>query len=442
MDAFLRQSSTLTGTLTVPPDKAITHRALLLASVLEGVTEVAPWSAADDCRRTLEMVEGLGVGVERVGGVVRVTGRGLQGLRAPAADLWCGESGTTMRLSCGLLAGQPFRARLTASPSLCRRPMRRVAEPLTRMGAEIQGTGTALDLHPPLSIHGRRPLTAITYRPPVASAQVKSAVLLAGLWADGPTTVDELAPTRDHTERLLAHLGVPVTRRDLSVTIAPVTRPLPSPGRLTIPGDPSSAAFLIVAAAIVPDARLVLRDIGLNPTRMHFLQVLQRMGASVEWKVEEDGWEPRGTITVTSSRLTGVTVPAREIPLVIDELPILMAAACAADGVTMFEEVGELKVKETDRQHSMAEGLSRLGASVTAHGRSGIAVASSRLRGAVVESYGDHRTAMSLAVAGLLAEGETRIRGAECVSKSFGDFFEVLASVAAPGAVRCEVDKP
>ena len=437
MDAILRPSPTLTGTLRAPPDKAIAHRAVLLASVLNGVTELAPWSPADDCQRTLELVERLGVPIERAQETVRITGQGFRGLRAPQGELWCGESGTTMRLSCGLLAGQPFRARLTASPSLCRRPMGRVAEPLTRMGAQVQGAGGAAEneVYPPLAIQGRRSLTGITHRPSVASAQVKSAVLFAGLWAEGPTTVVETVLTRDHTERLLARVGIPLARQGLSVTVTPPPAAPATPGRLRIPGDPSSAVFLVVAAAVLPDARLVLQDVGLNPTRIHALHLLRRMGASVSWVIEDDTWEPRGTITVESSRLTGVTVPAQEIPLVIDELPILMVAACAATGVTRFEGVGELRVKETDRQHSMTEGLSRLGASLSPHGAAGIAVTPGRLTGAVVDSYGDHRTAMSLAVAGLLASGETRIRGAECVSKSFGSFFNALASVTAPGSV-------
>jgi 3-phosphoshikimate 1-carboxyvinyltransferase len=271
---------------------------------------------------------------------------------------------------------------------------------------------------------------------PVASAQVKSAMLLAGLYADGPVTVIEPAATRDHTERLLNALGVSIRRVGHAITLEPPPHALAAPARFTIPGDLSSAAFFIVAAAILPHSQLVVHDVGLNPTRMHFLEVLKRMGAWVRWDIQEDEWEPRGTLTIEHRSLQGIVVTASEVPLIIDELPIVMVAACAADGETRFQGLEELRVKETDRLRAMVAGLTRLGAHLERRGNAGITIMRSRLRGASVDSAQDHRTAMSLAIAGLLAEGQTRIRGSECVAKSLGNFFELLAAVTGPSTVK------
>jgi len=429
MDATISHASSLHGTLSLPADKAMCHRAALVCAIAKGSTELRPWATAEDCQRTLDVLQGLGVRVSRLQDGVRIEGAGLLGLRAPAAPLECGESGTTMRLSCGLLAAQPFTSTLNASGSLRQRPMKRIIEPLSQMGARIEGRLQNGEISPPLTIAGKRPLKAITYRMPVASAQVKSAVLLAGLFADGPTTVVEPSPTRDHTERLLSHLGAAVRRREGAITVEPLRRDLAAPSALRLPGDPSSAAFFIVAATVVPDSKVILRDVGLNPTRAHVLDILRRMGAAVQRPAGGDGWEPRGMLTVESARLRGTTVTAEEVPLVIDELPVLMVAACAAEGETRFEGLQELQVKETDRLHSMTTGLQAMGAQLMISPHAGLVIRGGGLRGAVVDSFGDHRTAMSLAVAGLMADGETRIRGAECVRKSLGDFFELLASL-------------
>lgn len=436
MDVTITRASTLRGTVTLPADKAICHRAALACAIAKGATELRPWATAEDCQRTLDVLQGLGVRVSRLQDGIRIEGAGLLGLRAPAAPLECGESGTTMRLCCGLLASQPFTSTLNASGSLRQRPMKRIVDPLRQMGAQIEGRLQDGEIYPPLTISGKRPLNAITYRMPVASAQVKSAVLLAGLSADGPTTVVEPSPTRDHTERLLSHLGAAVRRQERAITVEPLRRDLAAPGVLRIPGDPSSAAFFLVAAAVVPDSKVTLRDVGLNPTRAHVLDVLTRMGAAVQRTAEGDGWEPRGTLTVESARLRGTTVTAEEVPLVIDELPVLMVAACAAEGETRFEGLQELKVKETDRLHSMTTGLRAMGAQLVTSPHAGLVIRGGGLRGAVVDSFGDHRTAMSLAVAGLLAEGATQVRGAECVAKSLGNFFELLASVAGSSSVQ------
>ena len=435
IDVTIAQSRALQGTVTVPADKAICHRALLAAAVAAGTTQIGPWPEADDCQRTLELVERLGAAVTRSGTSVSIGGCGRDGLRAPAEPLWCGESGTTLRLAAGLLAGQPFPATLTAGPSLSARPMRRIVEPLSAMGAQLDGrSGGGREIHPPVTIHGRRPLRAIRYEMPVASAQVKSAILLAGLFADGPTSVIERSATRDHTERMLRHFGARLAQHDRQVVVEPGA--LASPGILTLPGDFSSAAFFLIAAACVPGSRLEVAGVGLNPTRAGALDVLRRMGARVRTSVMTEGWEPVGTVEIASSPLRGVTVTAQEAPGVIDELPALLVAAACAAGVSRFEGVGELRVKEADRIRSMVDGLGRLGARIRAVADDAIEVDGGRLRGAVVQSAGDHRTAMSLAVAGLAAEGTTVVEDAACVTKSFPDFFDRLRSVAGAATVK------
>ncbi len=442
MDAIIAQASVLRGTLSVPPDKAISHRAVLLAALAEGPTRLTPWPAADDCQRTLQVVQGLGVTVERTPREVLITGKGLGGLRPPRHPLDCGESGTAVRLAAGILSGQPFLSTLSAGPLLSRRPMRRVIEPLTQMGAQLKGASRvsgSQEVHPPLSVHGRRPLRAIRYEMQIASAQVKSAVLLAGLFADGRTSVVESQPTRDHTERMLRQFRVPVSRAGDETLVEP--GPLISPGTLTIPGDISSAAFFCGAAACVSGSRIMVRDVGLNPTRTGVLEVLRRMGALVEISNADDAWEPRGSLVVEARPLQAVTVEAHEVPAVIDELPILMVAAACAKGTTRFSGVGELRVKETDRIQSMVSGLQQLGVRIRQVASDAVEVEGGLLKGAVVESAGDHRTAMSLAVAGLIAQGRTVIRGADCVAKSFPEFFDLLQVLAGSSTVK-SVDKP
>ena len=440
MHATITRAAPLHGVVNVPTDKAICHRAALLSALAHGQTVIAPWSAARDCRRTLEAMRQLGALIEPHEDGIRVQASGPEGWHQAADPIDCGESGTTMRLLCGLLAGQPFRSQLTAAPSLSRRPMRRIVEPLSRMGARITGhhqaAGPSDDIFPPLTIDGRKPLTPVTYRMPVPSAQVKSAILLAALSASGPTTVFEPSLTRDHTERLLARLGVAIRSDKGTITLTPPARRIEAPGRLTIPGDFSSAAFFVVAACVVPRSALTLRRVSLNPTRAHLLDVLRRMGARIQVTQEADEWEPHGTIQVAASALRGTEISADEAPLMIDELPILMVAAAAAEGDTTFSGLAELRVKETDRIHSMVTGLQRLGVRISQRGAADVVVHGGRIRGGAVESFGDHRTAMSLAVAGLVAEEPVRIAGAECVDKSFGTFFNLLAGLAGASAVR------
>ena len=448
MDALITHATTpLRGTLTLPADKAICHRAAFLCALATGTTTIRPWSIAEDCQRTLDVLQGLGVRIARVSDGIQVTGVGLTGLRAPTATLDCGDSGTTMRLSCGLLAGQPFVSRLAAGPSLSTRPMQRVIEPLSQMGARFEGTTGPHDVYPPLVITGRRPLQGLAYAMPIASAQVKSAILLAGLYAKEPTTMTEPVPTRDHTERLLAILGVSVRQKRKTVTLEPPQGALVAPDHLTIPGDPSSAAFFLVAAAIIPGSRVVIEHVGLNESRIAFLEILKRMGASVRWEVQDQSWEPRGTVTVEYHPLRATTIEPRDVPRLIDELPILMVAACAAEGSTRFEGLAELRVKETDRLRAITTGLRKLGARLETSGDASVTIARGPLQGTSVDSFQDHRTAMSLAIAGLLAAGSTRISSAECVRKSLGNFFELLAAVATPSSVTlvdaspaCDVD--
>lgn len=441
MDAIIAHAPAVRGTLTVPPDKAICHRAVLLAALASGATDLHPWPAAEDCQRTLDLVMQLGVPVRRMSDAVRIEGRGPDGLSAPTQDLSCGESGTTLRLAAGLLAGQPFVSRLTAAASLSRRPMRRIIEPLSQMGARIDGVArdTAPERYPPLTIHGTRPLRGLRYTLPVASAQVKSAILLAAVFADGPTTVIEPVSTRDHTERMLRRCGVLVHQRGREISIEP-GQPTAA-GSLHLPGDFSSAAFFLVAASCVPGSSLTVQDVSLNPTRCALLDVLRRMGASITVQHVDEAWEPRGTLTVEARPLRGVTLTAAEVPGVIDELPVLMVAAAVASGTTRLEGVGELRVKETDRMDSMVTGLQALGARIRVAAPATIEIEGAPLRGARVEGAGDHRTVMSLAVAGLCAADSTTVRGAECVAKSYPEFFDHLRFVAGSSTVKT-VDKP
>src|SRR3989338_3417428 len=269
MDAIIQHASALRGSLTVPPDKAICHRAVLAASIAQGRTEITPWPSADDCQRTLQVVRELGIAVTESAPAVQITGQGPDALHAPSRELFCGESGTTLRLVAGLLAGQPFRSTLTEGPALCRRPMRRIADPLRQMGARLEGTEVSGELFPPLTVHGVRPLRAIRYPMSVASAQVKSAILLAGLFASGRTAIVERGYTRDHTERILQYFGARLGRDGAEVSLEP--HALRSPGSLRLPGDFSSAAFFLVAASCAPDARIELTEVSLNPTRTGLL---------------------------------------------------------------------------------------------------------------------------------------------------------------------------
>ncbi len=431
----VRRPDTLRGTIAVPGDKSITHRALVLNALAHGEARIERMLDAADTRSTLACLRALGVRIEQPEpGVVAVHGRGRAALSEPDDVLDCGNSGTTMRLLTGVLAGLPMLAVLTGDGSLRRRPMDRVVRPLTAMGADVtaRGGGTL----PPLVVRGG-PLRGVRIETPVASAQVKSALLLAGLAADGPTTVVEPARSRDHTERLLGAMGARIEVDGTAVTVTPPDGDL-SPVDVTVPGDVSTAAVWIVAATLHPDAELLLTGVGVNPTRTGLLDILREMGADIELLEQRtSGGEPVADLLVRSAELHGVEVSGELVPRAIDELPLVALAGVLADGQTVIRDAAELRVKESDRITTMAAVLRAFGARVEER-PDGIAVeGGGRLHGARIGSSGDHRLAMMGAVAGLLADGETVIEGAEAVSVSYPEFWTDLGRVGATSeAVR------
>jgi len=410
----------LSGSPALPADKSISHRAAILAALARGTTKIANYSNALDPQSTLRVLEALGVAAADEESLVRIAGNGLDGFRIPCAPLDCGNSGTTMRLMSGVLSGMPFASRLTGDASLSRRPMRRIASPLRKMGADIQLT----DGYAPILIEPVGALRAITYPLPIASAQVKSCVLLAGLFADGPTTVVENMPSRDHTERMMG-LSVEQTGTKRRITVEP-GMDLPS-GSVSIPADFSAAAFFIIAALTVPGSSLLLENVGINPTRSALLDVLREMGGSIELKRKRiEGREPVANLEVRHSRLSGISVDPVLVPNLIDEFPALLVAASQASGKTRITGAEELRHKETDRLLAMASNLSALGAHVDEL-PDGISIEGGHtLVGTSVDAFDDHRIAMAMGIAGLLAEGKTTIVGAESAAVSFPGFWEEL----------------
>ena len=419
----------ISGTVSLPGDKSISHRAALLGALSAEVVTVHNFSDGTDCASTLSCLEQAGAKVRRSGATLSISAP--EGLRSPNTILDAGNSGTTARTLCGLLAGRPgVRARITGDTSLSKRPMLRVVKPLRSMGASIDGPegGSLL----PLEISGNR-LRGATHLLETPSAQVKTALLLAGLGAEEPTTVIEPLATRNHTERMLAHLGIPLYFEGNSITIAP-SRPLKG-GEWTIPGDFSSAAFWIVAAAILPDSSISLPNTGLNSTRTGLLNVLERMGLA--FTVEQEGLrggEPTGTITVHSSTLRGTEVSGSEIPLLIDELPILAVAATQAKGVTEIRGAMELRFKESDRIVAVTQGLAALGADILELEDGWRITGSGKLKGGRVSGTGDHRIAMALAIAALVADAPVEIEDPECVRISYPGFFATLDSLVGRSA--------
>ncbi len=414
------------GEITVPGDKSLTHRAILLGALAEGETRIEGALDADDCRRMIAACRSLGADIREGDGPGRwrVQGGGFSGLSEPGFVLDLGNSGTAIRLLSGVLAGRPFTSVLTGDESLRSRPMRRVVEPLRRMGATILGRENGD--RAPLAIRGPEgPLRPIRWKLPVATAQVKSAILLAGLQAEGRTRVGEPSPSRDHTERLLAWMGAPVSTVPGGVEVEG-GRPLQ--GRsIAIPGDFSAAAFFIVGATIVPRSRIRLRNVGLNPTRTGMLEVLKEMGADIHITPDPvPGPEPRGDLEVRAAGLKGIEIGGALIPRLIDELPILAVAACAAEGETVVRDAQELRVKESDRIASLVAELGKMGAPIEALADGFRVRGPARLKGAVCRAWGDHRIAMALAIAGLIAEGETVIEDAGWIDTSFPGFAELL----------------
>ncbi|GAA0706913.1 3-phosphoshikimate 1-carboxyvinyltransferase [Dokdonella soli] len=424
VDWISHPAGPLRGDVVVPGDKSISHRAIMLAALAEGISHVSGFLEGEDTRATAAIFRAMGVAIETPSASQRIVhGVGLRGLAEPGAALDCGNSGTGMRLLAGLLAGQRFDSTLIGDESLTRRPMFRVTGPLSAMGARIEsGEGG----RPPLHIRCASGLWGIRYTPPVASAQVKSAILLAGLYADGDTEVHEPHPTRDYTERMLAAFGWPIAFE---------------PGRarlsgghhlratdVVVPADFSSAAFFIVAATLVPDSRLLLRAVGLNPRRTGLLAALRLMGADIrEHDAREQGGERVADLEVRHARLRGIEVPVEVVPDMIDEFPILFVAAAAAQGTTTVRGAAELRVKESDRIAVMAKGLIELGVRVE-ETPDGAVIHGGRLRGGVVDSAGDHRCAMSFAVAGLIAHDAVRIADCANVATSFPGFVEITQS--------------
>lgn len=439
----------LRGTVEVPGDKSISHRALILGALAEGDTELRNLPQGRDVLATRLCLERLGIEIRDTappkpsqrgasaaplsGGrrEVVVMGAGLDGLKEPQEELDCGNSGTTMRLLMGALAGQPFTTVLSGDASLSRRPMRRVADPLSDMGAELELAGKE---HAPVRVKGRRPLRALSYRLPAPSAQVKSAVLLAGLFAEGETVVQDPYGTRDHTERMLGLMGGPgVLRREGASASTFVKRGvLRAPGTIEIPGDPSSAAFFAAAAALVPGSSLTLRRVLLNDTRSAFFDVLRDMGVRVErLPLGDAGGEPMGDVEVRHSALRATKVAADRVPRLVDEVPLLAVLAARAEGETRLEGLGELRLKESDRLAGTAAGLSALGAEARIDGDALVVSGPSGLRGGVVETHGDHRLAMAFAVAALVSDGETALSDADCAAVSFPGFFDELRGLGA-----------
>jgi 3-phosphoshikimate 1-carboxyvinyltransferase len=438
VNAIVRPARRLVGTIAVPGDKSVSHRAALLGALADGLTEVQGFLEGEDCLGTLRAVAALGAEVARKGpGHFLIQGMGPEGLTEPGDIVDCGNSGTTARLLVGVLAGQPFTTVLTGDESLRRRPMDRVMEPLTRMGARVVGRRGGARL--PLAIAGARPLAPIRHVSPVASAQVKSAVLLAGLSASGPVSVVEPARSRDHTERMLTAFGGDVQVDGQTVTVVPG-------GRLTgrvcrVPGDISSAAFFLVAGVTAPEGAVTVRGVGVNPTRTGALDVLEAMGARVGIMSRDADGEPIADLAVSPGSLRGTEVGGALVPRAIDEMPILAVAAACAAGPTLVRDAAELRVKESDRIRALASELGKMGVGIEERpdgfrvaGRP--AGARAPFRGARVSSWGDHRLAMALVIAGLLADGATVVEGIDCIATSYPDFVATCRALAGADAIE------
>ena len=427
--AVKSSSSPLKGEISVPGDKSISHRAIMLSSIADGRSSIKNFLRAEDCMSTLNAMKSAGVSIEMDGDLIIVHGAGLRGLKEPEDLIDAGNSGTTTRLLAGLFAGQDFFTVLTGDRYLRKRPMKRVVHPLRLMGADISGREGGDKL--PIALNGKI-LSGIEYHSPIASAQVKSSILLAGLYAEGRTEIIEPSLSRDHTERMLLSMGAKGAKRESSDRTA---FSIEGGGALSaidveVPGDISSAAFFIVAALIVHGSEIKINGMGINPTRTGILDILINMGGdiSLENKRDVEG-EPVADILVRSSRLKGVEIKGELIPRAIDEIPVIAVAASVAEGKTVIRDARELRVKESDRIESMVRGLTELGVTVEELDDGMTIEGAEEFKGAVVESYGDHRIAMSMAVAGLAARGETLIKDYECVNISFPGFFDLLKTL-------------
>lgn len=419
---IFQKVNALKGEITIPGDKSISHRAIMLGSLAEGVTEISNFLQGADCLSTMECFRNMGVDIENEDGLVTIHGNGLHGLKQPKDTLDVGNSGTTTRLMSGILAAQNFTCTLNGDASIQKRPMGRIITPLSQMGADIisiKDNGCA-----PLKITGKT-LHGIHYNSPVASAQVKSSILLAGLFADGETSVTEPYVSRNHTELMFHYFGVDISTQETTATVAPADKLMGQ--KILVPGDISSAAYFIAAGLMVPNSELVIKNVGTNPTRDGILKVCEAMGASISYEnMQETSGEPTADVIVKTSHLKGTTIGGGIIPTLIDEIPMIAILACFAEGTTVIKDAQELKVKESNRIDVMVENLKEMGADITATEDGMIIHGGKPLHGAKIDSKLDHRIAMSFAIAGLCAEGETEILGAECVNISFPTFYEDL----------------
>lgn len=414
----------LRGEVTIPGDKSISHRAVMFGSLAKGTTEVTNFLQGADCLSTIDAFLNMGIEIENTPQKILIHGKGLHGLCAPSSVLNMGNSGTTTRLISGILAGQSFESTLTGDASIQKRPMRRIMEPLSLMGADItsvNGNDCA-----PLHITGR-PLHGIHYQSRVASAQVKSAILLAGLYADGMTSVTEPTVSRNHTEIMLRHFGADLHTEKRTATVQP--NPRLAGQKIHVPGDISSAAYFIAAGLIVPGSEILIRNVGINPTRDGILRVCQEMGGDISLlNIKNDG-EPVADILVKHSSLHGITIAGDIIPTLIDELPIINIMAACAEGTTTIRDAAELKVKESNRIEVMVQYLRAMGCDITGTDDGMIINGGAPLHGTVIDSHLDHRIAMSFAIASLIADGETQIKGSDVVTISYPAFYKDLAGL-------------
>ncbi len=425
MDMLVKPLRTLNHTVNIPGDKSISHRSVMLGAIAAGNTDIHNFLPGEDCQNTVRCMRQLGIEIDQLSPThLLVKGKGLMGLTEPDNYLDVGNSGTTMRLLSGLLAGQNFLSILTGDASIRRRPMGRIAQPLRKMGAQIWGRQGGH--YSPLAIKGG-PLQAISHQTPVASAQIKSAILLAGLYGNGATSVTEPALSRDHTEKMLAAFGADIRTAGLTTVIKPSSL---TPCPVIVPGDISSAAFFLAAGAIIPGSRITLNQVGLNPTRTGILEVLMEMGAQVRIANQrESSGELMGDITIEEQGLRGITIGGDMIPRLIDEIPVLAVVAATAEGTTVIKDAGELKVKESNRLRAIAIELTRFGADIQETADGLIINGGRNYQGAVCESYYDHRIAMSCALMGLISEDRTVIKNARCIDISFPGFQDILHSL-------------
>lgn len=422
---IFKKTKHLKGEITVPGDKSISHRSIMLGSIASGITEVHGFLNGADCISSMNCFRQMGVDIAYDGSIVTIHGNGLHGLKAPADTLDVGNSGTTTRLMSGILAAQNFSSRVIGDDSICRRPMKRIITPLAMMGADItseRGNDCA-----PLIINGRK-LKGIHYDSPVASAQVKSCVLLAGLYADGETSVTEPYVSRNHTELMLNAFGGSCTTLGTTATVT--SDPVLTGQKIVVPGDISSAAYFLVAGLITENSEITIKNVGINPTRDGIIDVIKMMGGDITFaNVNADSGEPTADITVKTSSLKGCVIEGDIIPKLIDEIPVIAILACFAEGETVIKDAAELKVKESNRIDVMVNNLSAMGADITGTDDGMIIRGGKPLHSAVIHSKKDHRIAMSFAVAAMCAEGETEILDANCVNISYPDFYRDLENL-------------